>query len=230
MSDDNVKNPPRPTRVIAALVERIDAIDARIVDVFTPPPGETELQRARKHLHEMEERGAGETFAASLTRLRVSWLETSYTLRGALFGITAAEARARHERAVKSRRRRWIVVRFGAAVLVVSAVGAIADAAIAAPPPNAAAPLAWPTRSVEAAAHRWLEELAPDALGDGVRLVSHEWACERTKRRPARYRCEGAALWMEAGEYVETREVLSACRPSDDDWLFAWSAGDEERA
>lgn len=94
-------------------------------------------------------------------------------------------------------------------------IGYFADPAKAAsPPPNAAAPLSWPTRSVEAAAHRWIRELAPDALGDGVRLVTDEWACSQTRRRPARYRCEGAVLWVEAGEYVETREVLARCRPS----------------
>lgn len=125
----------------------------------------------------------------------------------------------RNDQAAAERRLRWkrvmLVGSFCSALFGTGAlVGHFAETAKAAPPPNAAAPLAWPTRSVEAAAHRWMDELAPDALGDGVRLVTHEWACSRTKRRPARYRCEGAALWIEAGEYVETREVLSACRPS----------------
>lgn len=131
--------------------------------------------------------------------------------------LSDTEADARRERDARERTRRVnrLTIVYAAALGIGALGGYYASVAEAAPPPpNAAAPLAWPTRSVEAAAHRWLDELAPDALGDGVRLVDHQWACERTKRRPARYRCEGAALWIEAGEYVETREVLSACRPS----------------
>lgn len=84
----------------------------------------------------------------------------------------------------------------------------------AAPPPVAAPPLAWSVGTVEDAAEAWiLDVYQPNEDGAGLYVVQADAACQRTRRRPARYRCEVAALWVENGEYSESRELLTYCSP-----------------
>ena len=98
--------------------------------------------------------------------------------------------------------------------LIVGALGFSARAAVAAPPPVAAPQLAWSVGTVEDAAEAWiLDVYQPNEGGAGLYVVQADAACQRTRRRPARYRCEVAALWVENGEFSESRERLTYCSP-----------------